>query len=373
MFGLEKLIGYPLGWIMYFIYCLVKNYGIAIVIFTVITRLIVFPVSYNQQKSNARMQKLNPKLEKLKKSFMNNPQRLQEEQMKLYSEEGINPMASCLPMFLQFLILFGVIDVVYRPLTHVLRIPKATITEAKSLLSAYMSQNGITDKYFASRPELTIMNYLKSNPEIFRTLDGFSDKVDAFKNSFLGIDLGAVPTLHPEVWNNATIGLVMIPILSGLFQLILTIYMQVKQKQNNPDMPSMGAMNIMFYIMPVFSVWFAFQVPAGVGFYWAVSSLVAFVQSVGLNMYFTPERTEKILAKDKERNKKKKKSGFMKMMEDAQNAAANNTAAVVRDENTEGMSRAELQNYNRQKINEARKRMAEKYGDEYDESDDNDE
>lgn len=373
MFGLEKLIGYPLGWIMYFIYCLVKNYGIAIVIFTVITRLIVFPVSYNQQKSNARMQKLNPKLEKLKKSFMNNPQRLQEEQMKLYSEEGINPMASCLPMFLQFLILFGVIDVVYRPLTHVLRIPKATITEAKSLLSAYMSQNGITDKYFVSRPELTIMNYLKSNPEIFRTLDGFADKVDAFKNSFLGIDLGAVPTLHPEVWNNATIGLVMIPILSGLFQLILTIYMQVKQKQNNPDMPSMGAMNIMFYIMPVFSVWFAFQVPAGVGFYWTVSSLVAFVQSVGLNMYFTPERTEKILAKDKERNKKKKKSGFMKMMEDAQNAAANNTAAVVRDENTEGMSRAELQNYNRQKINEARKRMAEKYGDEYDESDDNDE
>ena len=69
MFGLEKLIGYPLGWIMYFIYCLVKNYGIAIVIFTVITRLIVFPVSYNQQKSNARMQKLNPKLEKLKKAL----------------------------------------------------------------------------------------------------------------------------------------------------------------------------------------------------------------------------------------------------------------------------------------------------------------
>lgn len=96
---ISELIGYPLGWIMWAVYALVKNYGVAILIFTFIVRLILFPLSVKQQKSTAAMAAFQPKLDKLKKQYANNPNKLQEEQMKLYAEENINPMASCLPMF----------------------------------------------------------------------------------------------------------------------------------------------------------------------------------------------------------------------------------------------------------------------------------
>ena len=97
MNSLYDIIGIPFGYLMYLIYSLCHNYALAIIIFTVVTKLLLFPVNYHTQKGSARMQLLNPKMQKLRKSFANNPQRLQEEQQKLYQQEGINPMGSCLP------------------------------------------------------------------------------------------------------------------------------------------------------------------------------------------------------------------------------------------------------------------------------------
>ena len=94
---------------MSFIYSIVPNYAVAIILFTLVTKLLLFPVNYKTQKNAARMQLMQPKLEKLKKSYGSNPQRLQEEQQKLYQQEGINPMGSCLPMFIQLFLLFGVL------------------------------------------------------------------------------------------------------------------------------------------------------------------------------------------------------------------------------------------------------------------------
>lgn len=84
---------------MRLIYDLVDNYALAILLFTIITKLILFPISYKQQLNTARMQRLNPKLEKLRQKYKSEPQKLQEAQMQLYQEENINPGASCLPMF----------------------------------------------------------------------------------------------------------------------------------------------------------------------------------------------------------------------------------------------------------------------------------
>ena len=147
-------------------------------------------------------------------------------------------------------------------------------------------------------------------------------------------------------------------------------------------MPNMGAMNIMLYLMPLISVWFAFKVPAGVGFYWIFSSIFSLVITFCLNCYFTTERITAISEKDREKAKKYaevnggKKTFMQKMMEQQQAMMAeqngDNRRAVMQrsaanrvdysdEEEAEGMSRAELQEYNRQRINEARKRMEEKY------------
>ena len=166
----------------------------------------------------------------------------------------------------------------------------------------------------------------------------------------------------------------MIPIISGLVQLLFTIYSQYKSKQMNPDMPNMGAMKVMMFIMPVFSVWLAFSVPAGVGFYWIWSSVFSFLQSFLLYAYFSPKRIEAINVKLKEKNKNKKPGLMQRMMDQQaemlkQQEQAKKGGRADYNAETEGMSKSERNKYNRELINEARKRMAEKYGDEYREDD----
>lgn len=373
---MSKILGYPLGFIMYGIYLLVKDYGLALIIFTVLVKLLLFPIYFKQQKGMVKQQALAPQLEKLKKRYANNQQKFQEEQMKLYSEAGINPMASCLPLLIQLPIIYGILDVVYRPLTHILRLSSDTIQTATDILSEYFTTSGIkAPSNFESRPELSILSYIKTNPELFP--QDLVEAVGNFNNTLFGLlDLGQTPTIHPDVWNVQSACLLLIPILSGVFQLILTIYTQHKQKQKNPEMSqSMGSMNAMLYIMPIFSIWIAYSFPAGVGFYWAISSLFSLVQSIFLNNYFNEERSLKVLEKEREKvqsNRRNNKQSFMdklveqqKAMNEANGSGDGKSKTYQTYDQKEKLSRFEQNELNKQIIKEARKRMAEKYGDEY--------
>lgn len=376
---ISELLGYPLGWIMWFIYNVVKDYGIAIIIFTLLTKIALFPTGYKQQLSTVRMQALNPKLAQLKKQYANNQEKFAEEQQKLYAQEGVNPMGSCLPLVITMIILYGILDVVYRPLTHILRINSDVIENMKKII-VKTKEWGIDETALESRPELTILHQVKEYPQTFIDKGISSDavnQVSEFKNTFLGVDLGQVPTIHPEVWDKASIALIMIPIMSCLIQFIYTIYTQHKSKQMNPEMQTPGCMKFMLLGMPLFSLWLAFTVPAGVGFYWIWSSVFSFLQSIILYAYFKPERVKVINEKLKEKNKNKK-PGFMQRMMDQQAQMnqqakqAQNAGRADYNAKTENMSKSERNKYNRELINEARKRMAEKYGDVYVESDDDD-
>lgn len=369
---LYDIFGIPFGFLMRLIYNLVNNYGVAIIIFTLVTKIIFLPVSYKTQKSSARMQALNPKLEKLRKSYQNNPQKLQEEQMKLYQEEGVNPMGSCLPAVIQMVLIFGVLDVVYRPLTHILDFGKGVVADAVNIASGIIGGKGIQSNDL--RRELITLEQFKNFPEKFSELGSeFTSEVTEFCNNFqlFGINLGATPEFRPEVWNAETISLFLIPVLAGAAQLLQTVYMQIHQKKKNPAMASMGCMTAYLYILPLFSVWFAFQVPAGVGFYWMLSSLFSFVINLALNCYFSDERIAVIVEKDRQKAKKYaevnggKKTFMQKMLEQQQaiEAEQQKQRQTIYDENGRKLSRNEINNYNRQKINDAREKMNEKYSD----------
>lgn len=370
---LYDVFGIPFGFLMKWIYNLVNNYGVAIVLFTLVTKIIFLPVSYKTQKSSARMQSLNPKLEKLRKSYKDNPQKLQEEQMKLYQAEGVNPMGSCLPAIIQMILIFGVLDVVYRPLTHILDFSKDIIGSAREIASG-LSSSGINSSDL--RRELMTLEQFKNVPEKFNELGiEFTSKVSEFCDNFqlFGINLGATPSIHPEVWNSASIGLFMIPILAGLAQLAQTAYMQIHQKRKNPNAPSMGGcMSVYMYILPLFSVWFAFQVPAGVGFYWTISALFSLIINFALNCYFSDKKIAEMIEKDREKAKKYaevnggKKTFMQKMLEQQQavQAMENERRQNVYDENGKKLSKSEANNYNRMKINEAREKINQKYFDE---------
>jgi YidC/Oxa1 family membrane protein insertase len=152
-------------------------------------------------------------------------------------------------------------------------------------------------------------------------------------------------------------------------------------------MGSMKGMNMMMYIMPLFSVWFAFVVPAGVGFYWICSSFFSLIQTIGLNLYFTPERSKVIAEKEQAKAKEKAqklaaagKKTFAQRLAEVQGENPDLAAhAAAADKETAGMSRKEVSKHNREKLNEVRKELAEKYGDqvaeaeEYDDSGDSEE
>ena len=144
-----------------------------------------------------------------------------------------------------------------------------------------------------------------------------------------------------------------------------------------------GGMKIMLYIMPLFSLWIAFAYPAGLGLYWIYSSMLALIQTVFLNVVYNPEHVRELVEKDIEKNKKKRKQGKKSFMEKAlevqeiqkqQNGGAASRKTYTEDDEDEDdsdrkLSKAELKELQRKKLNEARRRMAEKYGDEYNEND----
>lgn len=380
MMQLYHILGEPFGYLMRFIYNLVQNYGVAIVLFTLVTRIILFPVGYKQMKNSARMSLINEKLAKIRKAYSGNQQKIQEEQMKLYQEEHVNPMGSCLPMFLQFIILFGVLDVVYRPLHHILRINNSVITSAAKVLvkakfPSFKSAGQLRDELFILSAAGN-SDYKEKFLPLLQDIDGLDiTKLQHFYNNFqlFGIHLGKQPTIHPDVWNAEAVGLFLIPIFAGVFQLLLTIIGQVNMRKNNPEAQNqqMRGMNVMMYIMPVFSVWFAFAVPAGVGFYWICSSVFSLFQTIGLNAYFTPERSKKIALKEKEKAEKKAASGKVSMYQKLMDAQSQQQAGLSKhmsevEKQTNGMSRKEKERFNNEKVAKARMKMAEKYGDELD-------
>lgn len=441
-----SLFATPLGWIMKFCYALVHNYGIALLIFTIITRLVTLPLQIKQQKSTARMSMIQPQLEKLKKKYAKNQEKLNEETMKLYSKEGINPMASCLPMIITMVILFSMIPVIYGPLTYVSNLDKDSVeksntlitnlsvmsTELKSkdtsiekliegykkdgkediyeelkktlndkdnypktvksvdtekeweiLLEAVEKHNDIdkfitNEKYVSqslaqSRPELVTFDFVEKDGGKFADVlpDDVRREAESFSYEFFGLSLGAIPSVKSA--------LVIIPLLSFLLQLATTIISQMFMKKNNPAAANMGgAMKIMLYIMPLFSLWIAFSYPAGLGLYWIYSSLIAMIQTIFLNVVYTPEHVQELVQKDIEKQKKKRKSGKKSFMERAmemqqeQNGKAKAAEDVVEEEEEiedRKLSKQEQKELQRKKLNEARKRMAEKYGDEYNEND----
>ena len=245
-----KILGYPLGWIMYGIYNFCKSYGLSLIIFAILTKAILLPLNIKSQQSAAKMRALNPKLEKIKKSFSNNPQRIQEEQMKLQNEEGVNPMAGCLPALIQFPILFGIVDVVYKPLTHILRFSKETLSAAHDILEKIpdVAKQDLSQNY----QELAIIKYATdpSYSSYFSEMgNDFISKINDFQdhNMFLGyINLATKADFHPQAWTAGAVALIIIPILSGIVNLATTLISQIHQKKTNPAMATMGSMNLTY-------------------------------------------------------------------------------------------------------------------------------
>lgn len=276
------------------------KYFLALIVFTVITRLILFPLNLKQQKTMAKTSRLQPKIQKIQKKYANvkdprERQKMNEEMQALYSREGHNPMnMGCGPMAFQMIFLMGIIGIIYYPIQYVIGIGEFSDISGKVnevILPIYQQIIGDSDakiQYF----QINVLQYfneykdalMQEFPKIF-TEDACA-KVEAYRQhmSLFGIDMTQVP--H---WKDGII--VIIPILCLVTSMGSTVVSTLIQKKNNPaQAQQMQQMLIMMLMMPLFSFYIAFKVSAAVGFYWIISNLVAMVQQFVTAKFFPPKR-----------------------------------------------------------------------------------
>lgn len=267
------------GFVLREIYQAVNNYGLSLIIFTFIARLLMFPMSVSQQKGTAKTQRMQTKIRKIQAQFAGDQKKIQEETQNLYAREGHSPMSSgCLPLLLQLPIIYGLIGVIYKPLTYVLQIPDIDVEALTSAAPDLLE--------IAKNTSRTIQLVVIENIEKFSGVVSAEtiSKIQNFDFSFLGFQLGQIPsTSHiNRLWA--------IPIASAVSSLASSLFMFFKQRQTSPEMAKNPAMGCMTFGMPLFSLYFTFQFPIGIGIYWTASNLFAFLQTVLLSFTHNPKR-----------------------------------------------------------------------------------
>ncbi len=455
---------------MWACYALVQNVGWAIIIFTLIMRAAMFPINLKQQKNTAISQLYMPRVREIQTKYKNNQQKQQEELMKL-QKEGYNPTGGCLPTVLTFIILFGVIDVVYKPMTHmehfrsedINAIVSASrevdiaqtlmaspedynavldfirdgstltyvekdetddsgkavkvnnrvkteegfdITEARKsvvvsqkeldelapilkaanlndmLASLYGNTSRLSDPVRTAVQQITV-NYadqtlyrelralntydrIDSNKQLVVSISGIGDDVAERLGKlsenicFLGINLGEQPRLAFD-------SLIAIPIIAFVFSFAQLFIQQYLMEKQNPELAKQqGSMKIMLLMMPFVSLFIVFSVPAGAGFYWSISYLVGILQS--LIMYkFWP--SDKIRAEAQAKMAAAAEAKEQRTTVVTVDADGNTTEKAER---ISKLTQKEIKVLNKKKLEAARKADAEKYGEEYIESPDDD-
>ena len=291
-------IGYiiciPFAWLVRLFYTLTGSYGLAIILFTLVVKLIMLPFQVKSKKSMMRMNRMNGKIQEIQKKYANNQAKMGEEMQKLYAEEGVSPMSGCLWSFLPLPILLALYSIMRQPITHLMMISKDTaagLVEKAAAAGVDITniatiKDGVTQ--FTAYGQINLVKAITSQaPEV---VDGL-DKWIHLDFSFIGLDLGATPSsvFGSFSFSWAVIGLILIPILAGGFQLLMSIYTMRTQPQQGANGASMKGM---MYMMPLMSVYIAFIMPAALGIYWIAQSVFSLIQEVIMTKFFNKKLEE---------------------------------------------------------------------------------
>ena len=289
------------GFLFRILYSFIDNYGLALLIFTLFFRLIIMPTNIKQQKSSATQVRMQPKLKRIRDKYQDYPpqernQKIQEETNELYQREGYSAMAgSCMPLLFQLPILWGLYGVVREPLKYVLQIPTSLVNTLTSVASTTLGLSGRSAAYVEPALIANIDKLIYKIPETAALYPQEIQKIRDFDFTVFGIDLGAVPDFSVvknfgAASTQARI-LLLIPLLSFATSMLTSVLSQVRQKKNNPNMENQQMMGCMMFMMPVMSLWFTFQFPAGMGMYWILSNIFAFFQTLILGHVYAPRKT----------------------------------------------------------------------------------
>ncbi len=288
----------PLGYVMEWIYKLLPNYGWDIILFTLLINIVKIPLQLSQQKSMAKMSAFQPMMMEIQTKYKDKPEKQQEEMLKLQQDYGYNPTAGCVPMLLNFLVMFGVIGVVYNPLERIFHISAAALTAAGEALTAsgvaftaITRDTNIIAQVIAGESTVTSC----FTPEQVSTITEFGQHMD-----FFGIDLTRVPQYSLAAEN---LPLLILPILA-----IVTMFISTHISMKASGQQMQGSMKLTMYMMPLMYLFFCFTVPCAFSLYYVVSNILMTVQSIFMKKIYDPEKMkEEVLAEMAARKKEQKR------------------------------------------------------------------
>lgn len=290
-----NIFGYLLG----FLYNIVSNYGVAIILFTLIIKLILLPLSIKQQRTLKKSAKIQEKMKVLEYKYKNDPEKLNKEMMNLYKNEKMSPFSGCLTGIIQIILLLSIFYLVRSPLTYMQKIPQEDINRYVSQLQEAEKETS------AAYPEIDILrerDFLKEkNPD-----DSNMNKLDIQMN-FLGLDLSKVP--QQNLTDYTVYIIPVLYIISSFISIRMTTAMQEKQnkkkkKANEPlpvidaetgkELPAvkeeeeeidavMQTNKMMSWMMPIMSITIAFVAPLGLALYWLVSNILMILERIVLD------------------------------------------------------------------------------------------
>lgn len=282
----------PFSWLITLFSNLFGNYGLALILFAILVKLILFPFSIKGKRGMIQMNMLQGKMQKLQKMYGNNKEKYNLEVQKLYAKEKVNPMGGCLWSMLPLLLLFPLYYIVREPLTYMMSLTTGQIDTLLSVLPITVDKT--KDFYFqlAAADALT-QNFqaVLSNPAV----SAFKDQLLALNFSFLGLNLAHIPNWQFWVggitWGS--VGLFLMPVISAgssmLFSMISTKTNAINQKS---DQPGNSTMKTMMLISPLISLWIGFSMPGSMSIYWISQNVFSMLQEFAAS---------KILKKDYER------------------------------------------------------------------------
>lgn len=268
---ISEIFGYLLNWL----YNIFNNYGIAIIVFSVILRIILIPITIKQQKGMKKSAELQEEMKEIQRKYKNNPEKLNQETIELYKREKMSPFTGCLSSILQIVIILSVFFLVSRPLTYMKKIDP-------QIIENYTKEIQESGEAKTAYNEIAIIEQKgKEDSQVYINMD------------FLGLDLSKVPTQSLNDWRVYVIPALYI--LSSVLSIKLTMYTQRKEKnkkgvivqegeQQNVEFDPTEQMNkTMMYMMPIMSVTIAIVAPLGLALYWFISNVLIIIERLIIN------------------------------------------------------------------------------------------
>ena len=361
--SISDLIRVPFGYLLDWLYTFTNSYGLALILFSLIVKLVLLPMSVKSKKSMLKMSRLSPQVKALEAKYGDDKQKYQLAVQQMYKEEGVSMGGGCLWSFIPLLILLPLYNVIREPITYMMHNSRSISEAIVAFLQASGENLGKNAYYAQLAAAGHIGDYADKLREVLQSIMGSDVKINlqAMNFQFLGIDLAAIPTFRfwdCEGWSE--IGLFLIPVVSAGLQ---AVSMWISQKMNNQvatnadgeqDAEAAKTANqtnmTMMLMMPLMSLWIGFSMPAAISIYWIAQAVFGAVQDYFLTKHYRKVYEEEDAVRQELAAKRR-----------AEEAEKERQRALRREQNPDGIT----DNVSKKKIRQQEKEAAEKAARDY--------